>query len=205
MRQRSFEIKSWYPPLSYEKFRWKNFSENWRNPLRNFSVLWENHISTKSWYTILCNFFIPEFFLKKRAPLGVFSIVWDKNVLRESRDIPLLAIKSFDNRKYMKNEGFPYEVFRYCEKINFRQNRDTPSYAIFLIQKFSEKKVPLGISSVLWDKKVSRENRDLPFLATNLSMKEKFSKMNGSPSKIFGTVRKSIFDKIVVQLLMQFI
>ena len=142
MRQKSFERKSWYPPLSHEKFRWKNFSENWRNPLRHFSVLWENHISTKSWYTILCNFFIPEIFLKKTVPLGVFLIVWDKNVSREGRDIPLLAIKSFDNRKYMKNEGFPYEVFRYCEKINFRRNCDTSSYAIFLIQKFSEKKGP---------------------------------------------------------------
>ena len=35
-------------------------------------------------------------------------------------------------------KGSTYEIFRYCEKINFRQNRDTPSYAIFLVQKFSE-------------------------------------------------------------------
>ena len=39
---------------------------------------------------------------------------------------------------FLKKEGFPNKIFWYCEKINFRQTRDTPSYAIFLIQKFSE-------------------------------------------------------------------
>ena len=37
-------------------------------------------------------------------------------------------------------KGSTYEIFRYCEKFKCRQNRDTPAYAIFLIQKFSETK-----------------------------------------------------------------
>ena len=85
-------------------------------------------------------FFWSRNFLKKRVLLGVLSVLWDKKVSRKSRDIPLPAIKNSDKSKFLKNEGFPYKVLRYCEKINFRQNRDTLSYAIFIILKFSETK-----------------------------------------------------------------
>ena len=130
-RQKSFGRRSWYPPPIDELFRWKYFSEKWRVPLRTFSVLWENQFPTKSWYTILCIFFNPEIFWKERVLLGTFSVLWDKKVSRESCDFPLLSIKCFDKRTFLKNEGFSYENFRYSEKINFRQNRDTLSYANF--------------------------------------------------------------------------
>ena len=113
-----------------------------RVPLRSFSVLWENQFSTKSWYTILCIFFNPEFSWNRRVLLAIFFLLWDKKTSRENRDIPILSIKIFDKRFFLKKVGFPYESFRYCEKIIFRQTRDTPSYAIFLFQIFSEKKVP---------------------------------------------------------------
>ena len=142
MRQKSFERKSWYPPPIHKLFRSKKLSEKWRVPLRIFSILWENHYSTKLWYTILWNFFKPDIFWMTSVPLLIFSVLWDKKVSRESRDFPLLAIKMFDKRKVLKNERFSFEKFRYCEKINFRQNRDTTSYAIYLFQKFSEKKGP---------------------------------------------------------------
>ena len=126
------------PLLAIKTFDKRSFSENWRSPLRNFTVLWENQFSTKSWYTILCNFFNPESFSNRRVTLGLFSLVWDKKGSRESRDIPLLPINFFDKRIFLKNEWFPYEVFRYCEKIIIRQICDTLSYAIFLNQKVSE-------------------------------------------------------------------
>ena len=244
-----------------------------------FPVLWENQCSTKSWYTILCNFFSPEnfwntrvpyeffrycetkgfrekivispsypynfsvkknFWIMKGSPKNFFDTVrkpfsdkivihhlmqffliqkfsetqgspydffryCETKVLRESRHIPLLSIKFSDRRNFLKNEGFPYEIFRYCEKINFRQNRDTPSYAIFFNPEiFWNTRVPLRIFSVLWDKNISRENRDIPFLSIHLFDKKNFWKMKGSPTKFFGTVRKSIFDKIVIHHLMQF-
>ena len=187
--------------------------------------------------------------------------------------------KVFDRRIFLKNEGFPYETFRYCEKINFRQNRDTPSYANFLNQKVSERqglpyevfwycetkkfrekvvishfypksfsikeffqkmkgsptifsvlwenqlstkpwyiilcnffnpdyfwntRVLLRIFSVLWDKRVSREICDIPVLSIQFFVLKKIWMMEGSPTKFFGTVRKSIFDKMVIHHLMQF-
>ena len=153
-----FQRKPWYPPPIHKIFRQKNVSEKFRVPLRNLLVLWEIQFSTKSWYTILCNFFNPEIFWKERVLRGIFSVLWDKKVSRESRDFPLLSIKFFDKRTFLKKEGFSYEKFWYCEKINFRQNRDTLSYANFFnAETFSIKRVTLGIFSVLWDK-MFREN-----------------------------------------------
>ena len=125
----------------------------------------------------LMQFLYSRIFLKKSVPLGVFSVVWDKKVLRESRDIPLLSINFFDQRNFLKNEGFPYEFSRYCEKIIIRQNCDTPSYKNFFKPDiFWKTSVPLLIFSVLWDKKVSRESRDFPLLAIKFFDKRKILK-----------------------------
>ena len=134
-------------------------------------------------------------FLIKRVLLGVLPVLWDKKVSRESRDIPLLAKKNSDKRKFLKDEGFPYKTLRYCERINFRQSRDAPSYAIFLIQKFSGKRFPLGVFSLLWDKKVSRESRDNPLLAINISDQRKFLKNEGFPYKILRYCEKINFGQ----------
>ena len=131
--------------------------------------------------------------------------MWEKDVSRESRDIPLLAIKTFDKRKVLKIERFPYEIFRYCEKINFRQNGDTPSYAIFLIQNFYETQwSPYEVFRNCETKKFREKILISHFYPKNFSIKEIFWKMKGSLTKIFGTVRKSIFDKMVIHHLMQF-
>ena len=142
VRQKNFQRKSWYPLPIHNFFRQKNVSEKWRVPLRSFLVLWEIQFSTESWYTILYNFSNPEIFWNKSVPLEIFSVVWDKKLSTESRDIPYLSLKIFDKRTFLKNEGFSYENFRYCEKISFRQNRDTLPYAIFLIQNLSDTKGP---------------------------------------------------------------
>ena len=126
VRQKNFRRESWYPFPIHKIFRENNFFEKRRVPRRKFSVLWENQFSTKSWYTILCNFFNPELFSIKRVTLGIFLGLSDKIGSRESPDIPLLAIKISDKRKFLKIEGFSYKILRYCERINFRQSRDTP-------------------------------------------------------------------------------
>ena len=87
-------------------------------------------------------FFNPEIFWNTSVPLLTFSVLSDKKVSREIRDIPFLSTKLFDKRTFPKVEGVPYENFRYCEKIIFRQNRDTLSHAIILFQKFSDTKGP---------------------------------------------------------------
>ena len=81
-------------------------------------------------------------FLKQKSPPTIFfGTVRQKSFERKSC-YPPLAIKIFDKRTFLKTKGIPYEVFWYCEKINIRQNRDTTSYAIYLMRKFSEKKGP---------------------------------------------------------------
>ena len=203
MRQKTFERKSWYPILIHKIFGQKNFSEKWRVLLRNFSVLWENQFSTKSWYTILCNFFNPEVFWHKRAPYEIFwycetnkfrhkiviplfcikifdtrkfpkhrvvplrnfPALWDKKFSTLNNDNPLLSFKISDTRNFLKGRESPYKIFRYCEKNNFRQSHDTPSYAIFFDPEiFWNKRVPLRFFSVL-RQKIFRENPDIPFLS----------------------------------------
>ena len=88
----------------------------------------------------LMQFLYSRKFLKKRVLLGVLPVLWDKKASRESRDISLLAIKISDKRKFWKMKGSPTKLFGTVRKLFFRQNCDTPSYAIFLIQKFSGKR-----------------------------------------------------------------
>ena len=157
MRQKSFERKSWYLTSIHKIFRSKKFSEKWRFLLRNFWYCWENQFSTKSWYTILCNFFNPEFFWNKRVPLQIFSVLWDEKFSRENSDIRFLYKKFFDKTAFLKTEGIPYEIFRTVRKSLF--DKIVIYYLIKIsIQNFPEKKVPLGFSSVLWDKNFERKS-----------------------------------------------
>ena len=108
--------------------------------MRNFSVLWENHFSTKSRYNFLCNLFNPEIFWKRGPPRSFFGSETKKS--REKVVISPPVVKIFDKRTFLKTKGIPYDVFRYCEKIKLRQNCDTTFNAIYLMQNFSEKKGP---------------------------------------------------------------
>ena len=203
MRQRSFERKSWYHPPSHNFSDKRKFLKIEGFPYKILRYC-ERINFRQSRDTLSYAIFLIQKFSGKRVRLGMFSVLWDKKVSRKSRDFPLLSIKIFDKRIFLIKKGFPYETFRCCKKINFRQNRDTQSFAISLFQKISEKKVLLGIFSVLWDKKISRENRDNAFLSIKIFDKRNFWKKKGSPTKVFGTVRKSIFDEIVIHHLMHF-
>ena len=82
---------------------------------------------------------------------------------------PLLSINFFATGNFLKHstEGFPYKIFRHCETKNFRKLLTLPPliHKIFRYPKLSKnRKVPLRIFSVLWDKKFSVENRDIPLL-----------------------------------------
>ena len=104
VRQKIFARKSWYPPPSHKIFRQENFSEKWRVLPRIFSVLWGNQVSTKSWYTILCNFLNPEIFWNKRIPQQNFLVLWDKKFPRQNRDPPLLH-KNFRYQKVSESQN----------------------------------------------------------------------------------------------------
>ena len=138
VRQKNFREKvvislSYPETFSIKESFWKEKG----SPTKFFGTV-RKAIFDKNVIHHLMQFFNPEFFSLKRATLGIFSVLWDKKISRENRDSPFLSKKIFDKRNFLKKEGFPYKTFWYSEKINFRQNRDTPSYAIFLTQNFSE-------------------------------------------------------------------
>ena len=166
-------------------------------------VLCGNQFSTKSWYTILCNFFIPEIFRKKGPPRSSFGTVRQRSFERKSWYHPPSHNNS-DKRKFLKIEGFPYKILRYCERINFRQSRDTPLMQFFYSRKFLKKRVLLGALPVLWDKKVSRESRDIPLLAIKISDKRKLLKDEGFPYKILRYCERINFRQSRDTPLMQF-
>ena len=75
----------------------------------------------------------------------------------------LPTLKIFDTRNYWKKRVHPRK-FRYFETKNIRKkNRDTPnSQKVFDTRTIlKQRRVPLRIFSVLWDKKNSSKNRDL--------------------------------------------
>ena len=58
----------------------------------------------------------------RRVHLRTFSVLWDNNFLKQSRDIPLLGIKFFDTRNILKHRMAPLRVW---DKKKLK-NRDTP-------------------------------------------------------------------------------
>ena len=125
------------PLLSFKISDTRNFLKGRESPYKNFRYCEKNNFRQNRDTPSYAIFFYPEIFWNKRVPLRFFSVLRQK-IFGENRDIPFLSIKIFDKRNFLKKEGFPNEIFRYCQKINFRQNRDTPSYGIFLNQKLSQ-------------------------------------------------------------------
>ena len=80
----------------------------------------------------------------------------------------LLSKQFLIPEQFWNTEEFPYEKSWYGETKEFQQNRETP----FMQEKIDtgtslkHRRVPQGIFPVLWDKKVSTENRDLPLLCS---------------------------------------
>ena len=137
---------------------------------------------------------IPETFWETESPRRFFLVLRDKKISGEGRDIPFLSMNFFDKSIFLKNEGFPYELFRYCEKINFRQNRDTPSYAFFYSTVFPKHKDPLRNFSVQWDKKFATQNRDAPLLHENFRYQKVSETQSCSFTNFSGTVSQKNFD-----------
>ena len=83
---------------------------------------------------------------------------------------------------------------RYCEKINFRQSRDTPSYAIFLIQNFSEKKGPPSNSFGTVRQKSFERKSWYPPPIQKLFRQRKFSEKRRVPLRNFSLLWENQFS-----------
>ena len=140
MRQKSFERKSWYRLPIHRNFRRKNFSEKWRAPLRNFLVLWENHYSTKLWYTISCNFFNPDFFLKHQiSPTNYSVTVRQKSSERMSWYLTSIH-KNFRRKNFSEKWRVSLRNFSVLKEDHYSTKSWYTILCNFVIQKFSETK-----------------------------------------------------------------
>ena len=139
----------------------------------------------------------------ENLPLRIF---FNLGIPTESCDTaPYYGWKVLIAEFFWYTEGFLYEMFRYCERKQFRRKIVIRAPSLipnsFQYQKFSETQKGSSTNfSVLWDKIFSMENRDtpspfLPFLIHKVFRYQKFSEAQKGPStKSFGTVRQQIFD-----------
>ena len=151
--ENQFSTKSWYTIFCI--FLIRNFSDTKEPPYEPFWYCETKNFRHKIVIPLFCiKSFDTRKFLKPRVvPLRNFPALWEKKFSTVNNDNPLLSFKISDTRNFLKDWESPYECFLYCEKNNFRQNRDTPSYAIFLVQKFSETKESPYDFLRYWDKK----------------------------------------------------
>ena len=164
----------------------------------------------KSWYSpppLIHKVFRYRKFSEKqhrRVPLRNFSVLWDKKISTENRDITLWSIKFFDTRNLWHTEGFPQENFRHCDtKIFYKKSWYSPlKHKVFRNRKFSEtqhRMVPLRNFSELWDNKFSIENRDIPLWCIKFFDTRKLWHTEGFPYEIFRHCEtKNFRQKIVI-------
>ena len=111
-------------------FDTKNFLENRRVPLQSFSF---RSCETKNFDktvklppSFAWKFSIPEFFRNTEVFFYEFYRHWDKNFSTEFSDIPLLCIKFFAIRNFLKHRTVPQRIFSaLCDK-SFRRRKVIP-------------------------------------------------------------------------------
>ena len=181
------------PFLSKKNFDKMNFLRNEGFPYEFF-----RHCEKTNFRQIvihhLMQFFQSRSFLKQNGPTrNFFGSVRRKTFERKSW-YPLLIHKIFGKKNFSEKWRVLLRKLWDCEKNNFRQIRDTPSYAIFFDPEFFwNERVPLRLFSVLWDKKNSWENRDIHFLSIEIFDKRNFLSNEGFPYEIFRYCEKINF------------
>ena len=94
-------------------------------------------------------------FLKhRRFPLRMISVLWDKKISIENRELPIICLKVLDNRNLWNTDWFPAKIFgivkqKKFDKIVIRLISRKNSYRTFL----KHRSVPLSIFLVMWVKK----------------------------------------------------
>ena len=173
VRQQTFDGKLWCPPLSFSLilniFRYRNFFQTQKGSLRNFSVLWDETLSTESRDTPLLSikfFDTPNWWNTKGFPYQTFWHCERENFWRKFVIIPA---------PFLIPNIFRYQKFSEAEKVSTvkffgtvrQQIFDGKSWCpplslifnIFWYQKFSE--TQKGSSTkFLGTVRLSTENRD---------------------------------------------
>ena len=129
------------------------------------------------------------------------SVMWDKK-FRQNRDAPLLCMKIFDKRIFLKHQS----VLQWNISIQWDKNSDGKSwYSPPLIQTFSIPEIIATINDSPTkffgtETKTPTENRDTPPpLIQTFSIPEIIATVKDSPTKIFGTETRNFRRKILIQ------
>ena len=171
--KKNLDGNTWYPPtlLSLTFFDTKNFVNHRSFPRSKFSgTVRQQTFHRNSWYsTYRHKFYDTTNLLKhRRVSVRIDSVVWDKTIMTENRDLPLIVIKFFDTRNLVNHirVSLRFDSVQW-DKTNMTETRDTRP--LFYPERFSIPKylwITEGFQfrsfSVLWDNKLSIKNRDIP-------------------------------------------
>ena len=210
MRQK-YRRRLWYslpPPalFSVKNFDSNNFVEHRRVPLQRLSVLWDNKFSINKRDIHLLGtktFDIRNFLKDRRILLPNNSALWDKKSLQKivillPYSSPLFLILEM----LWDAEGFPYEVFRYCETKNIPTKvwYSPPNHKKFRYLSFSEKQKGsckvnfVTVTQKKLQKIVTLSPSSSPFIHKTFRLQKFCETQKSFPTVIFGTVRQNIFD-----------
>ena len=118
----------------------------------------------------------------------------------ENRDIPFSCVNFFDAWKFLKQEGFPYEISQYREEKNLDRKSFHPLllHKKFRYQKFLDtEKVSSTKCFGIVRQKTSTENLDILFLCQYFFDTRNFHKHRGFPLRNFSVLwDKNLRQKI---------
>ena len=138
-----------------------------------------------------------------RVPLRNFSVLRDKNFSIENRDFPLLGIKFFDTRNFLKGSSTKcFDTVRsniFGGKSWYPPPLLSPTFfdtRIFL----KHRRAPLRNVLILWDKTLLTENRDTRRLSypQQFSIPEIFWNTEGFLFEVFRHYETKIFQRKIV-------
>ena len=176
-----------------------------------FGIVIQNNFDGKTWYPpLIHNLFHTRNFLNtEKFPQEIFRYCETKIFQRKIVLHPIMH-KIFRYPKFYETQkGYRTKFFRSCETKNFRQNRyafqisHAPHPSSVLCMEISDtrifltyKRVLLRIFSALWDKKISTENSDIPFLFIKFFDTRNFLKQRSVPQRNFLVLRQKILNEV---------
>ena len=168
------------------------------------------YYDAKLWYrprSYAWKFSIPEFFWNQEGfPHEIF---WDSETKQFRRKIVILAPSLISNifryPKLVTHLKVSLRKFSAVSDKKIRRRTVIPPPHPFLCMKsfdakifFKHRRVPLRSFSILWDKKFSIENRDIPLLCLKFLIPQSSETLKGFPTKVFGTVRQKKFRRRIL-------
>ena len=206
VRPKIFDGKTWYPLICIKFFYTPNFLKHWRDAHEIF-----RHCETKSFRcknVIPPNmhkiFLYPKFSETLKGCPRNFSVLWDKKN-PQNRDAPLLCMKIFDKRYFLKHQS----VLQWNISVQWDKNFDGKSWCpppplihkiFFSTRNFlKHRMVPWRsfFCPVRWKK--FRQNREAsPSFAWNFPIPEFCRNTGGFSYELYRHCETKIFQRSLV-------